>query len=209
MRTLAQTRQWSGIGTKTNSVNGVANMFLDVAILSYDAMVATAVSLTATGKQIAFLGMSWQDDLQVTLATNVVNTGSALNGAMGIYVASYTLTGGSVPRLGGTAGQPFLTLNEIGAGATVDQLPKRILYRRRFTMILSNTTGSSVAGGAYLSPANVTPGYGTDRTIRKRAKLGRQEGLFARWELYNISTSAASNITIQADFLGAVSYAFL
>lgn len=211
LRVFAQTRQWSGTSNHVVSVNGAGSpIFADAVVTSYDSLTGSNVLNATTMKNVTFLGMSFTSDITFTTANNLSPTPQTLMGAECVYIDSYT-SGTNIARLGNTGPAPtaFLSLNEIGGAATVDIMPKRILYRRRFTIIASNMAAPLPSFGAqYTSAANVVSGFGTDRTIRKRARLGRQEAVFYRWEVYGVNTSAASNIGVTADFLGAVSYAF-
>lgn len=165
-------------------------------------------------KDIVIAGWSWAEDIAAFVVSNTDIQTYPVVGAVGYYVDQLDPAG--VPA---HSNIPFL--NQLGVQSTVelDDFPLRIVHRRRFTIAVSQFNappaggfgGGAGVGNAFgTNAAAITPGFGTERHIRRRIRLRPNEAFLARVELYNVvdpgGTAADKKLHIQSDILGAISF---
>jgi len=192
-------RQISGTLTTTAAALGGATDFVgDGSLLVPEATLAAGG--THGAKQIDIAGISFTTDYVQKAGDFVPGNSQTLFGAEGLYVDQLQEDGTPVHN-----GLVFLSIASIQSATELDDMPLRVIHRRRFTTNYLNLG----AGGASNFAANVAyinPGWGTERSIRRRVRLRMNEGLFWRYEIYGVPGGATINSVFQGDLLGVISY---
>lgn len=158
-------------------------------------------------KQIIVSHWSWSEDIAASGVDPDVARFYQATGTSAFYVDQIQEDGTPVH-----AGDGFL--NQLGVTATVDldTFPLRIVHRRRFTLVVNMQDavppgGFGGTGNTLTSAAGITPGFGTERSIKRRIRLKPNEGLFWRVELYDLITTGTTNsLELASDIIGAVSF---
>lgn len=171
-------------------------------------------------KSVVISGWSWSEDIGVKAWGNASGDESyGITGASAFYIDALDSEG--VPL---HANIPFLNIEGIAASSELDDFPLRIVHRRRFTAMINprdteppSTFGSNLGGTGpatgWTNAAFLTPGFGTERSIRRRIRLRPNEAFLWRIEVYDFNdlsgTEADKNWQVQGDIIGALSFAVL
>lgn len=193
------TRQVSGSITATVPTgSGAATAVIDGILLTPEGLVGVAAAHAI--KQVDISAVSWTSDYVQSGGDAAIGFDQTRWCAEAIYVDA--LTEGGVPVRDAT---PFLNLISLAATQELDDFPLRIVHRRRFTLDqldLSGSGGSNFAANA----AYLTPGFGTERHIRRRMRIRPNEALLWRLEIYDWTGGVTTDTTVEGDLLAAISY---
>lgn len=214
------TRNVSGQTTETFDNTSITGQTWPVSVFDSAILVPDGLAGVAPlhlVKHIAISHWSWSEDIAVYTQGNADQQSFAVVGASAFYIDQLDPAG--VPAHEGVS-----FLNQIGVQATteLDDFPLRIVHRRRFTTMVNQYNAPPAGGfgggagegfgiGAFLgTAANMVPGYGTERSIKRRIRLRPNEAFLWRVEVYDVvtpgGTAADEKLVISADVLGALSF---